>query len=237
MRRSEINAIIQEGKEFLRSRQFELPPFAFWTPGQWAKAGPECASIVAESLGWDITDFGSGDFRSRGLFLFTIRNGTIDTGIARDNGKVYAEKIMIVEENQVTPTHYHSFKSEDIINRGGGVLCVRLWNAAPDGRSLADTEVEVYVDSILRRLPAGSTVRVCPGSSICLTPRLYHTFWGEEGGGRLLVGEVSRVNDDSTDNFFLEPVGRFPAVDEDVEPVHLLCSDYQTFTRFKRAAP
>ena len=233
MRRSEINAIIQDSLEFLRSRQFQLPPFAFWTPDQWAKAGPECAAIVAESLGWDITDFGSGDFRKIGLFLFTLRNGTIRPGLAKDNGKVYAEKIMIVGEGQVTPIHYHDFKSEDIINRGGGVLCVRLWNDGPDHKSLADTDVEVYVDSILRRVPAGSTLRIEPGSSLCMTPHLYHTFWGEEGKGRLLVGEVSRVNDDATDNYFLEPVGRFPAVDEDVAPVHLLCSDYAKFTPFK----
>ncbi|MGI6496275.1 MAG: D-lyxose/D-mannose family sugar isomerase [Kiritimatiellia bacterium] len=232
MRRSEINQIIQESLDFLRSRHFPLPPFAFWTPGQWLQAGPECSAIVAESLGWDITDFGSGDFRKTGLFLFTLRNGTLDTTLAKDNGKVYAEKIMIVDEGQVTPTHYHAFKSEDIINRGGGVLCVRLWNASDCGK-LAGTEVEVYVDSILHRLPAGSTIRLEPGSSVCLTPRLYHTFWGEEGKGRLLVGEVSRVNDDATDNYFLDPVGRFPAVEEDVAPLHLLCSDYAKFTRFK----
>lgn len=233
MKRSEINAILLESLEFLRSRRFELPPFAFWTPEQWAKAGPECASIVAERLGWDITDFGSGDFRKTGLFLFTLRNGTVDTGLASDNAKAYAEKIMVVGENQVTPTHYHLSKSEDIINRGGGVLCVRLWNAAPDGKSLGDSEVEVCVDSIRRRIPAGSLLRIGPGSSVCFTPRLYHTFWAEECDGRMLVGEVSKVNDDATDNYFLEPTGRFPAVDEDVPPVHLLCSDYQAFTNFR----
>jgi D-lyxose ketol-isomerase len=43
----------------------------------------------------------------------------------------------------------------------------------------------------------------------------------------VLVGEVSAVNDDANDNCFLEPVGRFPLVDEDEQPVHLLVSDYQ----------
>lgn len=41
-------------------------------------------------LGWDLTDFGSGDFARRGLFLFTMRNGA-----ARRDAKPYAEKIMI----------------------------------------------------------------------------------------------------------------------------------------------
>ena|SRR5690554_1431468 len=42
-------------------------------------------------LGWDITDFGSGEFYKRGLFLFTLRNGKYKV-----DKKPYAEKIMIV---------------------------------------------------------------------------------------------------------------------------------------------
>jgi D-lyxose ketol-isomerase len=36
----------------------------------------EAASkVINNMLGWDITDFGSGNFYRRGLFLFTLRNG------------------------------------------------------------------------------------------------------------------------------------------------------------------
>jgi len=41
------------------------------------------------------------------------------------------------------------------------------------------------------------------------------------------VGEVSAVNDDATDNRFQETLGRFPEIEEDVEPLHLLVSDYK----------
>jgi D-lyxose ketol-isomerase len=43
----------------------------------------------------------------------------------------------------------------------------------------------------------------------------------------VLIGEVSTVNDDETDNIFREPIGRFAEIEEDEAPLHLLVSDYQ----------
>ena len=42
----------------------------------------------------------------------------------------------------------------------------------------------------------------------------------------MLVGEVSRVNDDRVDNYFHEKIGRFPGIDDDAPPLHLLTLDY-----------
>jgi D-lyxose ketol-isomerase len=42
----------------------------------------------------------------------------------------------------------------------------------------------------------------------------------------VLCGEVSLVNDDHTDNRFYEPAGRFPEIEEDEPPLHLLVTDY-----------
>ena len=67
--------------------------------------------------------------------------------------------------------------------------------------------------------------------SVCLPQRLYHKFWGQEGNGTVLVGEVNRVNDDRVDNHFFEPVGRFPTVEEDESPLHLLMGDYGRYYR------
>ena len=75
MKRSEINAIIRHAKEFCAEMKFALPPFVNWTPADWNEKGPECAEIVDNQLGWDITDFGSGDFDKIGLTIFTFRNG------------------------------------------------------------------------------------------------------------------------------------------------------------------
>ena len=127
MKRSEINQIIRDAEKFLASRQFVLPEWANWSLADWQANKDRVEYITERMLGWDITDFGSGDFLHRGLFLFTIRNGKY--GVDK---KPYAEKIMIVGENQETPMHFHWSKMEDIINRGGGNLVIELYNAGKD---------------------------------------------------------------------------------------------------------
>lgn len=221
MKRSEINALLGRATEFCRTMNFHLPPFAFRSPADWAAAGPEDDEIRDNQLGWDITDFGSGRFDEIGLVVFTIRNGNPDP--ASGYTKPYCEKLLIVEPQQRTPFHYHASKMEDIICRGGGELVLRLHNRGDDGK-LAATPVTVSVDGQRRELPAGGLVRLGPGESITLPPYLYHEFWAE--GGTSLVGEVSKVNDDHHDNFFLDPIGRFPEIEEDEPPLHLLCWEY-----------
>jgi D-lyxose ketol-isomerase len=228
MKRSEINHIIRESLAFLKEHQFLLPPFAAWTPADWHRKGPEVQEIVDQQLGWDITDFGSGEFDKTGLFLFTIRNGS-PADLDNPLGKSYCEKIMIVRENQVTPEHFHFHKMEDIINRGGGNLVIRMWNATDDER-LGDTPVTVSMDGVRVTVPAGGTVTLAPGESVTLPQRNYHRFWGEPGKGTVLVGEVSRVNDDHTDNRFLD-APRFSQIEEDEEPLRLLVGDYERYYR------
>ncbi len=41
----------------------------------------------------------------------------------------------------------------------------------------------------------------------------------------VLVDEVSSVNEDESDNRFLENA-RFPEIEEDEKPFYLLCNDY-----------
>ena len=223
MKRSEINQILRNAKAFMAEKQFMLPPWAYWSVTDWKKKEEDAKEIIRNMLGWDITDFGSGDFYKRGLFLFTIRNGKLNV-----DKKTYAEKIMIVEENQETPMHYHWSKMEDIINRGGGNLVIELYNSTPDNK-FAATPVHYRKDEIKGTVEAGGKVILTPGESICLEQGMYHCFYGESGRGKVLVGEVSMVNDDATDNCFYEPIGRFPTIEEDEEPLHLLVSDYLKF--------
>jgi D-lyxose ketol-isomerase len=72
-------------------------------------------------------------------------------------------------------------------------------------------------------------ISLSPGESIALYQGLYHKFYGEPGKGKVLVGEVSAVNDDHTDNRFHEELGRFPEIEEDTSPHHLLVGDYRKF--------
>jgi D-lyxose ketol-isomerase len=223
MKRSEINRLIQSSIEFFDQMNFKLPPWATWKPEDWKGKYETCSEIADNMLGWDLTDFGSGDFHRRGLILFTIRNGNI-----KKDKKPYAEKIMIVEEMQETPAHFHWSKMEDIINRGGGNLVMELWNSTPD-EQLSNEPFTVKTDGVLRKLMPGDKIILTPGESICLVQGLYHRFYGEAGKGKVLVGEVSAVNDDNTDNRFNPPVGRFPEIEEDEAPLHLLVSDYSKY--------
>lgn len=223
MKRSEINQILITAKTFMAEKQFMLPPWAYWRIADWNNNKKYAKEIIDNMLGWDITDFGSGDFYKRGLFLFTIRNGKFNV-----DKKPYAEKIMIVEENQETPMHFHWSKMEDIINRGGGNLVVELFNST-SGKMFDTTPVAFKTDGISRQVEAGGKVILKPGESICLEQGMYHRFYGEPGKGKVLVGEVSMVNDDANDNCFFESLGRFPVIEEDEAPLHLLVSDYQKF--------
>ena len=225
MKRSDINVLMRDADAFMKHQGFHLPPFAYWTPGDWKTKGEEVREIVENRLGWDITDFGSADFDRYGLLLFTLRNGHPRNWETRQ-GKLYAEKIMVVEVGQVTPMHFHWRKMEDIIDRGGGKLVIQLYNGT-DEDELADTDVTISMDGVKYVLGAGETVTLSPGESITLPQHCYHKFWGAEE--RVLVGEVSLVNDDREDNRFYEPRGRFPEIEEDEPPLYLLCTDYPRY--------
>lgn len=222
MKRSEINFLMKDAVKFLNKYNFALPPFAFWSPEEWKNKGEEYDEIRDNSLGWDVTDFGSGEYEKCGLLLFTIRNGNQQM---EKTIKPYAEKVMIVKEGQVTPYHFHWNKMEDIINRGGGNLMIQLYNSKEDG-SFDHTKVTVNSDGRSYEIEAGGIVRITPGESITLHPGQYHKFWGEEGKGAVLVMEVSQCNDDSADNRFYEEVGRFPQIDEDEAPIYLMVNEY-----------
>lgn len=224
MKRSEVNAITRDAEAFLKERRFFLPPFSHWSLDEWRERRADTGEIVARGLGWDITDFGQGSYASKGLSMFTIRNGDPEN-LKTCQGKVYAEKILIVDVDQITPFHFHWVKIEDIINRGGGELLVQLYNSTDDD-GLAGSDVIANIDGIEKTVPAGATVSLRPGESITLPPRLYHQFWAR--GRRVLVGEVSLVNDDHSDNRFYEHLGRFPMIEEDEEPYRLLVGDYES---------
>lgn len=226
MKRSEINTIMNEADDFIQSFGFRLPPFAYWSLEQMRSRRADIDGIVNARLGWDITDYGQEKFDELGLFLFTVRNGS-QADLKRGGGMCYAEKIMISRDRQISPMHRHIVKAEDIINRGGGTLVLELFNSDENGDVDEKSDVTVMTDGVARTQAAGAKLRLSPGESVTLMPGNWHAFWGEEGD--VLIGEVSTVNDDLTDNVFREPIGRFAEIEEDAEPLHLLVSDYEKF--------
>ena len=221
MKRSEINAVIKRFEKLLEEHRFELPPFCKWTPEEWQTKGHEYDEIRDNMLGWDVTDYGMGDFGHLGLALITIRNGNVHNP---KYTKTYAEKIIMCDSGQVSPMHFHWHKMEDIINRGGNDIHFTLYNATED-EQLADTPVKIFSDGRCYTVPAGETVVLKPGQSLSLYPYYYHEFVIPEGGP-VLIGEVSMCNDDNTDNSFYDNVGRFPKIEEDEPPYRLLCNEY-----------
>ncbi len=55
-------------------------------------------------LGWDITDYGLGKFDEVGFALITIRNGNVKN---EKYTKSYAEKLLMVQDGQMAPMHFH----------------------------------------------------------------------------------------------------------------------------------
>ena len=224
MKRSQINRALRELEAMVKEYRFSLPPFCHFTPEAWATKGHEYDKIRHYMLGWDITDDGLGDSDKVGFSLITLRNGNLT--MADKYPKTYAEKLLFLKEGQYSPNHFHWHKMEDIINRGGGTLLIRVYNSLSDEGIDRESDVTVHMDGVTYTVPAGTQLRLEPGMSISIQPYLYHDFEVEPGTGNVLIGEVSQCNDDSTDNRFNPPVGRFPAIEEDEPPYRLLCNEY-----------
>ena len=224
MKRSEINQALRKMEDMINRLNYYLPPFCHFTPEEWESKGHEYDEIRDNMLGWDITDFGQGNFSKIGFSLITIRNGNQKQ--PEKYPKPYAEKLLYLDEGQYAMNHFHWYKMEDIINRGGGNILIRVYNAHEDESIDYDSDVTIHMDGVTKVVPAGTQVRLTPGESLTITQRLYHDFSVEEGTGAVLIGEVSQCNDDNTDNRFNPPAGRFPQIEEDEPPYRLLCNEY-----------
>lgn len=226
MKRSEINRQIEWAIGACKRLGFHLPAFAFWTEKDWEEKKEHTEHMVSVCQGWDVTDYNSEDFDKIGAVLFTLRNGNI---YDPSKGTPYCEKIIAMKAGQMLPMHFHYSKTEDIINRCGGTLCVRVYNSRPEAEGFAvDTESDVHIrlDGVPVSIPAGGMVEVKNGDSITLFPYIYHEFYAKPEDGDLIVGEVSSINDDSKDNHFVSVKGLSPIV-EDEPAVYPLCNGYK----------
>ncbi len=210
MKRSQINKTLRAAESTLNEYRWALPAWASWTLTDHNANAKHSAWLRERQLGWDVTDFGDGNFEKRGLTLFCARNGT-----RGKNERPYAEKLLFVGVDQETPFHAHKEKLEDIMVRGGGTLCIEFTKQG-NVRDLDETIVRI--DGAEAPL-FGQVHRLNAGQSITVPRGVQHRFWGE--GAPVFAAEVSQCNDDLTDNYFLEPLGRFSQIVED-EPAYRL---------------
>ena len=126
-------------EELIAEVGFALPPFCRWTPQEWELKGHEYDEIRDNMLGWDITDYGLGDFDSVGMGLITLRNANQHDSRYR---KTYAEKLLFLRDDMISPMPFHWVKSEDIIHREGGTRLVRV-SSDEGGGGVAETAVVV----------------------------------------------------------------------------------------------
>jgi hypothetical protein len=104
-------------------------------------------------------------------------------------------------------------KKEDIICRAGE-LSLKLWPAEPAAGVQLPSTFMVPIDSEPTTIRTGRPFALAAGSRVTLVPGVWHEF--SPASSECVIGEVSTANDDTHDNFFLNPeVGRFPGIEED----------------------
>ena len=136
----------------------------------------------------------------------------------------YAEKLLFMEDNQEIPYHSHKVKLEDIINRGGGDLALEFVEVDEEAQELSN-DISVLVDGQLSTIHPHQPLILKRGQSVTVERNIYHKFYAVKGTGMVMAGEVSQVNDDNNDNYFLETVGRFSQIEEDEEAIHPLWNE------------
>jgi len=160
---------------------------------------------------WDVTDFGLNDFLRFGLVLVNLAEE-----------KEYCEKLMYAFKNQVTPSHTHKKKKEDIICRSG-VLVVQLWAEDP-AKTITKTEISIKINGEYTMMISGDKVSLNAGERVTIEPGIWHQFY--PASDACIIGEVSTANDDHNDNFFSnQKIGRFSDIAEDETAIVKLISD------------
>ena len=220
MKRSEINFAINKAKQIMEEYSWTLPIWGYWTKKEYEE-NPKIRKYLKEhQMGWDVTDFGKGMFKIQGITLFCIRNGIQ----GKNEDKPYAEKLLFMYEGQEIPYHSHKVKLEDIINRGGGDLALEFVEVDNNLQEFKN-DILVSVDGEDKTIKPHEPLILKRGQSVTVERNIYHKFYAVKGTGMVMAGEVSQVNDDNNDNYFLETVGRFSKIEEDEEAIHPLWNE------------
>ncbi len=229
MKRSFIDARIDAMLTLCERHGVKLPPFAIWGQADFSANADAARLIAARGLGWNVVEFTPGAFAAEGLTLFTLRMGDWRELEAK-RGRLYGEKAIMCQDGQRAPYHYHVVKTEDIVNRGGARFVVELFKVDEKGAPLKE-RFRALKDVAMLDLEAGDRVRLEPGESLTLEPHVAHAFWAE--GGAAIAGEVSLVNDDGADNYFVPPLAPSRPIEEDAPARFVTVRDHERLQRVR----
>jgi D-lyxose ketol-isomerase len=242
VKRSEINATILLARDFFEAYRFKLPRWAAWSVVNWGYSGEEMQAIRDCQLGWDVTDFGLGNFPTQGMTTFMLRNGVpssppvqeasdeqIPETTSEGLNRHYSEKIMLVQLHQTIPLLALKQRTHDLINRGGGDLVIQVYQSTPENELDEKNRVPLQVNGIAYNVKAGGIVRLVPGDGVTLQPGVFHKYWPEKAS--CIVGNISTTCDETNDYLFFDPnCQRFPEIEPDESPIHLLHYEYPDFS-------
>ena len=173
---------------------------AFFSQNSW---------VLPPNPKWDVTDFGLGDFSKNGLVLINLAEE-----------KEYCEKLMYAKKGMTTPTHAHTVKKEDIIVRTGQ-LSIQIWKGKPENNK---NKFTLNINGQETEVTSGEVLELNAGERITIVPGIYHMFFPISD--ECIIGEVSTANNDSNDNFFIDPqIGRYSVIEEDEAPLLPLIGD------------
>jgi D-lyxose ketol-isomerase len=236
MKRSEINAAIEQSILSAENNNVNLPIWVSWSPDRF---GPEADGLRQQRLGWKVIDFGQGRFNDCGLVLLVVSSPLVDeAGNPLTVPSVIADciypvagfsrKLLFVKKGQCEPHHFHRMKTrKDVTVLAGDTVRFELSWATPEV-TLSDREVSVQVDGIWHRVAAGGSVCLKPGQTITLPSDLSHII-EPVGAKDVILLETSTANNDCTDNFFpfISPTSK--PIDEDEPARYQLLDEYSPF--------
>jgi len=234
VKRSEINATLLLARDFFEAYRFKLPKWAAWSPVNWDYSGEEMQAIKDCQLGWDVTDFAQGNFSEQGMTSFMLRNGAPSLEPPPDHApqeakRHYSEKIMLVQLHQTLPLLALKHRTQDLINRGGGDLVVQVYLSTTEYELDEKKRVPLQVNGIAYNVKAGGIVRLVSGDGLTLQPATYYKYWAEKAS--CIVGAISTTCDETNDYLFFDPnCQRFPSIEPDESPLHLLHYEYPDFS-------
>lgn len=93
------------------------------------------------------------------------------------------QRSCVYQGRAVFSMHFHWSKMEDIINRGGGNVLIRVYNSTPEEDLDKVNDVHVHIDGRELVVPAGTQVRLTPGRASRFIPYMYHDFEVEKRNG------------------------------------------------------